>query len=136
MIRVGLNRKRVRDPMATPREVGEAYWQAEVSRDVERILSYFHHDAVFHPVTGPLIGHDQIRTFYDGMGDEFPGLEVKVVRDITNGDQAALEWEAILINGSGERYPICGVNLVKVRDGKFEHVRAFYDPSTFPKPGK
>jgi hypothetical protein len=28
-----------------------------------------------------------------------------------------------------------GVNLVKVRDGKFTHVRAYFDPTQFPQPG-
>src|SRR5260221_452514 len=64
--------------MTTPREIGESYWRAEERRDIDAILSHFHADAVFHPVAGPLYGHDQIRTFYEGMGDEFPGLEVTV----------------------------------------------------------
>ena len=120
--------------MTTPREVGESYWRAEARRDVEGVLSHFHSDATFHPVTGPLVGHDQIRTFYDGMGDDFPGLEVTVVRDITAGDEAALEWAAVLIDRAGKRFPIYGVNLVRIRDGKFTHVRAYYDPTTFPQP--
>lgn len=120
--------------MATPREVGESYWRAEERRDVEGVLSHFHTDAVFHPVAGPLVGHDQIRTFYEGMGDDFPGLEVKVVRDITEGDEAALEWAAVLIDRAGNRFPIYGVNLVRIRDGKFTHVRAYYDPTKFPQP--
>ncbi len=110
--------------MTTPREVGESYWRAEERRDVEGVLSHFHTDATFHPVTGPLVGHAQIRTFYDGMGDDFPGLEVTVVR----------EWEAVLIDRAGKRFPINGVNLVRIRDGKFTHVRAYYDPTTFPQP--
>jgi ketosteroid isomerase-like protein len=121
--------------MTTPREVGESYWRAEARRDIEGVLSHFHPDAVFHPVAGPLVGHDQIRTFYEGMGDDFPGLEVTVVRDITSGDEAALEWAAVLIDRDGNRFPIYGVNLVKVKDGKFTHVRAFFDPTQFPQPG-
>lgn len=121
--------------MPTPREVGASYWRAEESRDVEAVLAHFHSDATFHPATGPLVGHDQIRTFYDGMGDEFPGLEVSIVRDVTNGDEAALEWAAVLIDRDGNRYPIYGVNLVRIRGDKFEHVRAYYDPTQFPRPG-
>ena len=86
-------------------------------------------------MAGPLVGHDQIRTFYEGMGDEFPGLELTVVRDITSGDEAALEWAAVLIDRQGNRFPIYGVNLVNVRDGKFTHVRAYFDPTQFPQPG-
>jgi steroid delta-isomerase len=120
---------------ASPREVAESYWRAEESRSVEAVLSHFHQDAVFHPATGPLKGHDQIRTFYDGMGDTFPGLEVTITHEISAGNEAALEWEAVLIDHDGERFPIRGVNVVRVRDGKFEHVSAYYDPTQFPAPG-
>jgi ketosteroid isomerase-like protein len=72
--------------------------------------------------------------FYEGMGDDFPGLEVTVVRDITSGEEAALEWAAVLIDRAGNRFPIYGVNLVRIRDGKFTHVRAYYDPTKFPQP--
>jgi ketosteroid isomerase-like protein len=120
---------------ATPREVAESYWRAEESHNVEHVLAHFHADATFHPPAGPLVGHDQIRTFYDGMGDTYPGLEVRIVHEVSSGDEAALEWEADLIDPAGKRFPICGVNLVRVRDGKFTHVRAYFDPTSFPQPG-
>jgi limonene-1,2-epoxide hydrolase len=120
----------------TPREVAESYWKAEESRDVERVLEHFQPDATFHPVAGPLVGHDQIRTFYEGMGDTYPGLEVRIVHEVSSGDEAALEWEADLIDPGGNRIPICGANFVRVRDGKFTHVRAYFDPTSFPQPGQ
>jgi ketosteroid isomerase-like protein len=120
----------------TPRAVAESYWRAEESRDIEAILAHFHEDAVFHPVAGPLRGHAEIRTFYDGMGDTFPGLEVSIVHEITSGDESCLEWEATLIDHAGARIPIRGVNVVKVRDGRFAAVRAYFDPTQFPTPGR
>ncbi|WP_127360497.1 nuclear transport factor 2 family protein [Actinacidiphila soli] len=120
---------------ATPREVAESYWRAEESRDIARILSHFHEDAVFHPVSGPLKGHAEIRTFYDGMGDAFPGLEVTITHEISSGDEACLEWEAVLIDHDGVRIPIRGVNVVHVHDGKFASVRAYFDPTQFPTTG-
>jgi ketosteroid isomerase-like protein len=120
---------------ASPRAVAESYWRAEERRDVEAVLEHFHEDAVFHPVSGPLVGRAEIRTFYDGMGDTFPGLSVSIVHEIGNGDEAALEWEAILTARDGVEYPIRGVNVVRVRDGKFERVTAYFDPTQFPTPG-
>jgi ABC-type uncharacterized transport system ATPase subunit len=78
----------------------------------------------------------QIRTFYAGMGDTYPGLEVHIVREISSGDEAPLEWEADLIAADGKRFPIYGMNFVKVRDGKFTHVRAYFDPTSFPQPSE
>jgi ketosteroid isomerase-like protein len=119
----------------TPREISESYWRAEESRSVDAVLAHFHEDAVFHPVTGKLSGHDEIRTFYEGMGDTFPGLEVTIVNEVRFGDEAALEWEATLIDHRGAEYPIRGVNIVRIRGDKFEHVSAYYDPTQFPTPG-
>lgn len=118
----------------TPREVAESYWRAEESRNVELVLAHFHPDATFHPVAGPLVGHAEIRTFYDGMGDTYPGLEVRIVHEISSGDEAALEWEADLIDPAGNRFPISGANFVEVRDGKFTYVRAYFDSTSFPQP--
>jgi hypothetical protein len=61
---------------------------------------------------------------------------VRIVHEITWGDEAALEWEADLINHEGTRFPICGSNFVKVREGKFTYVRAYFDPTSFPQPGQ
>ena len=119
---------------SSARLVAETYWRAEESRDVSRVLSNFHEDAVFHPVSGPLHGRDEIATFYTGMGDTFPGLEVSIVHEVASGNEASLEWEATLIDHDGQRYPIRGVNIVKVRDGKIAHMRAYYDPTQFPAP--
>jgi ketosteroid isomerase-like protein len=119
----------------TPREVAESYWRAEETRSVEAVLSHFHEDAVFHPVTGPLKGHAEIRTLYDDMGETFPGLEVTITHEVSSGNEAALEWEAILIDSEGNRYPIRGVNIVRVSFGKFDHVTAYYDTTQFPTPG-
>jgi ketosteroid isomerase-like protein len=117
-----------------PRSIAEAYWRAEESRDVQRVLSTFHEDAVFHPVAGPLTGHTEIATFYAGMGDTFPGLRVEIVHEVSNGDEAALEWEATLTDHAGIDYPIRGVNIVRVRDGKIAHMTAYFDPTQFPTP--
>ena len=119
----------------TPREVSESYWRSEESRSVDAVLAHFHEDAVFHPVAGPLSGHAEIRTFYEGMGDTFPGLDVTIVHEIRSGDEAALEWEATLTDRRGKKYPIRGVNIVCVRGEKFERVTAYYDPTQFPVPG-
>lgn len=35
---------------------------------------------------------------------------------------------------AGKRFPVNGVNLVRIRDGKFTHVHAYYDPTKFPQP--
>ena len=68
-------------------------------------------------------------TVYDASGKDFPGLEVEIVNEFTVGDQAALEWHATLTNTKGEKFEIDGVNIIKIRDGKFQWVHAYFDPT-------
>jgi ketosteroid isomerase-like protein len=68
------------------------------------------------------------------MGDAFPGLEVSIVHELSSGDEAALEWEAVLIDHEGIRYPLRGVNVVEVDGGRIRRMRSYFDPNQFPTP--
>lgn len=114
----------------TPRQVAEAYWAAECTRDLAALLAYYHDDAVVRPPSGPpLTGHAQIATFYEDEIGQYPGLEVRIVHELSDGPRAALEWEAVFTDHEGNRYSQRGVNIVGVRDGKFEFVHAYFDPT-------
>ncbi len=113
-----------------PGAVAEAYWAAECTRDLAAVLSFFHDDAEVRPPTGPpLRGHAEIATFYADEINDYPGLEVAIVHEVTDGPEAALEWEAVLTDHGGRRHAFRGVNVVRVRDGKFEWFRAYFDPT-------
>lgn len=119
----------VASSLVTPREVAEAYWAAECTRDLDAVLAYYHEDAVVRPPSGqPLRGHEQIATFYADEIRDYPRLEVEIVHEVSDGNDAALEWEAVLTDHDGGRHRFRGINVVRVRDGKFESVRAYFDP--------
>ena len=112
--------------MATsPREVAESYWRAECSREIEAILDHFHPDAEFIAPGVALRGHGEIRGFYADAIARFPGLEVTVGPDLTVGDEACIEWQAVMIDHDGERHAAAGANVIRVADGKFERVRVY-----------
>ena len=79
-----------------------------------------------------LHGHAEIRTFYEDSIGRFPILEVAIVHEVRQGNEAALEWEAAVTDHSGRRYPFTGVNIIRVEDGKFRWVHAYFDLSTLP----
>lgn len=119
--------------MKTPqREIAESYWVAECARDTEKVLEHYNADARFVAPGWDLVGHDQIREYYDTSGKRFPGLEVDVVFDFADGDVGAVEWEAVLIDAKGVRHPLKGVNVITLKDGKFQEVRAYFDTSLLP----
>ncbi|MCC6793264.1 MAG: nuclear transport factor 2 family protein [Thermomicrobiales bacterium] len=115
----------------TPREVAESYWRAECRRDMDAILAHYHPDAEFRPAGAMLRGHDEIRTFYQDSIDRFPGLECTILHEVSHGNEASLEWQALLIDHDGVRHPLVGVNVVRVSGGKFVSVHAYFDQSTF-----
>ena len=116
--------------MKTAREIAESYWAAECQRDLEAVLDHYLPDAVVHPPSGPVFrGLDEIASFYTDEMRDFPGLEVRIVHETGDASEAALEWEAVLIDHAGVRHPFRGVNVVRVRDDRFESVRAYFDPA-------
>lgn len=116
----------------SPREVAESYWDVECQRDLDAILAHYHEDAVMQPPGQVLRGHNEIRTFYEDSISRFPILEVEIVHEVRNGDEAALEWSAAVTDHQGNRYPFTGVNIIKVEDGKFRSVHAYFDLSVLP----
>lgn len=113
----------------TPRQVAESYWRAECAHDIPAILSHYHKDAVFVPPGKRLVGHDEIKTFYEESFRRFKGLDVTIVHDLSSGERAAIEWKAVLTDALGKSYDLFGINVIKVRDGKFEEVRSYFDPA-------
>ncbi len=116
--------------MKTPREIAESYWRAECARDLATVLEHYHPEAVVYPPSGPpLRGREQIATFYVDEMRDYPGLEVDIVHEIGSGDEAALEWEAVLTDHEGVRHPFRGVNIVRTSEGMLKAVRAYFDPA-------
>jgi ketosteroid isomerase-like protein len=122
--------------MRTPREVSESYWVAECRRDIEAVMAHYLPDAVYQDGGGRLVGHDQIRTFYEGSIRDFPGLQVSILKEFPRTpDESALQVHAILTDHDGQRFVINGLIVITVRDGKLASVRCFEDPLMPESPG-
>ena len=117
--------------MRTPRQVSESYWAAECRRDIDGVMAHYHADGSYEGPDGLRRGQAAIRKSYEDSARDYPGLEVRIVREFSAGpDCAALEFDAVLIDAGGTRFQVRGVNVVVVRDGKFVSVRSFEDPPT------
>jgi ketosteroid isomerase-like protein len=115
--------------MRTPREVSESYWAAECRRDVDGVMAYYHPDGTYEEPGGLHRGYAEIRKAYEDSARDYPGLEVRIVREFSGTpESSALEYDAVLIDAGGGRFRVRGVNVVVVRDGKFESVRSYEDP--------
>lgn len=113
--------------MPTNFDIARAYWDAEITRDLDAIMAFYRDDATFVAPGWNLQGHDAIRGFYANASDLYPGLEVAIVHETTSGAESACEWQSVLITSAGIRYPLRGINCMTVIGGKFAVVRSFYD---------
>jgi ketosteroid isomerase-like protein len=114
--------------MRTPYEVSESYWAAECRRDVDGVMAHYLPDATYEDGGGLRRGQAEIRRAYEDSARDWPGLEVRIVREFVHSpDTSGLEFDAVLIDGNGRRFQVRGVNVVTVRDGRFVSVRSYED---------
>jgi uncharacterized protein (TIGR02246 family) len=108
------------------------YWDAEESRDIERILSAFHPEATWTgPTGGVLRGREEIRSYYEKSAAEYPGLVVTIGRTYTHADEGAIEWSAELRSPDGSPTILKGVNLMTQADGLITSLTAYFDASLY-----
>ena len=115
--------------MRTPREVAASYWATECRREVDGVMAHYQPDATYQDGSGLRTGHAEIRQFYAESARDYPGLEVRIVREYVAGrDRSAFEVVAVLIDHAGHRFGIQGLNAMVVRDGKIASLRCYEDP--------
>ena len=114
----------------TPRNVVENYWRIECTRDVDAVLACYDEKAeLLVPGLGRLVGHEQIRRFYQQSVDQYPFLEVDIVGAIENGDQGAFEWRSVFRDQNGVVFRLKGANLIRISGDRFLEVHVYYDPA-------
>lgn len=120
--------------MSTIADIARRYWEAEASRDLDAIMSFFTPDAMWRGPGVDLRGHEAIRSYYADSAAAFPGLEVQVGRVNGDDDEAAVEWTAAFTNERGERFEAGGVNIMRREGDKIASLHAFWDPSVLGSP--
>ncbi len=99
------------------KQIARALWDAEASRDLDRIMSFFTPDADWASTTSRRKGHREIREYYAAAAAQFPGLTVEIGRVIGDDSEAAIERHAVFTDRGGRKYPQSGVSLFQTRRG-------------------
>ncbi|PSR19932.1 MAG: hypothetical protein C7B45_17475 [Sulfobacillus acidophilus] len=117
-------------------DIAEQYWRAEETRDVAAILDYYHADGeLIVPEMGKLRGHSEIKLFYEASINRFPSLQVEILSGFEVGERGAFEWRARFLDHEGRQWNLQGVNVVTVRDNRFEKVHVYYDSALLDESG-
>jgi NAD(P)-dependent dehydrogenase (short-subunit alcohol dehydrogenase family) len=123
--------------MKTAEEITRAYWQAEESRDLGRILAFFAPDADWRGPDIHLRGHEEIRRFYAERAAAYPELEVEVRRVLGGDREAALEYSATLRDNEGNERHLSGVNVIRTDGEHIVSLTTYFDRAQiFPPSGR
>jgi NAD(P)-dependent dehydrogenase (short-subunit alcohol dehydrogenase family)/ketosteroid isomerase-like protein len=113
----------------TIEQIARAFLEAEASRDLDRIVSFFSPDADWGSATGKRKGHAAIREYYAGAVARFPGLTIEVGRVYGDDTDAALEWHAVFTDRGGHTYPLSGVSLFRREGELISSLMRYEDPT-------
>jgi ketosteroid isomerase-like protein len=112
--------------MGTAESISRSYWQAELARDLEGVMSHYREDSVFE-VPGVRLEGPEIRRFYENSFKTFPTHEHEILRVIGDDRLACIEWRGAMTGHDGRRRTFTGVNLVEVDGERFISLRAYFD---------
>ncbi|MGH9615886.1 MAG: SDR family oxidoreductase [Acidobacteriaceae bacterium] len=115
--------------MKTIEQIARAFLDAESSRNLDRIMSFFTPDADCGSATSRRKGHAAIREYFAGAAAQFPGLTVEVGRVYGNDTEAAIEWHAVFTDRGDRSYPLSGVDLFR-REGELIASLTHYEDPT------
>ncbi|HET7103872.1 MAG TPA: SDR family NAD(P)-dependent oxidoreductase, partial [Terracidiphilus sp.] len=110
-------------------QLARAFWEAESSQDLDRIVSFFTRDADCGSGTSRHRGHEAIREYYAGAAAQFLGLTIEVGRVYGNDLEAAIERHVILTDSSGRTYQQSGVDLFRRQGGLIASLTRYEEPT-------
>lgn len=115
--------------MSQIHRVSRAYWDAEESRDLDRILSFFTDDITWEAPGLRATSREELAPFYAASAAAYPRLRVTIGRVLGGDQEASLEWRAVFTAPDGLNVPARGVNVMRLRDGKISALDCYMDPN-------
>ncbi len=111
-------------------EVVNEYFDAICNLDCEAWIATFAADAVSHEPGNPLVGHDALRAFFNGVAAGFETIEMRPDRIFVVGNEAGVKWSASGTGKTGRTVKFEGVDVFTLNDdGKIQTMKGFWDPA-------
>jgi steroid delta-isomerase-like uncharacterized protein len=120
------------------REVVESYFGALARRDADAAAKLLDPEVVEEITSvGVLRGPEEIRSFFAGLFEAVPDIELTIDQILSDGDHVALSWRMSgtftggpLFNGvqaTGGQMTLRGCDMIEVRDGLIVRNSAYQD---------
>ena len=114
-------------PEKMVRDAVSAYFDAIRAGDAKAWVNTFAPDAVSHDPYGtpPNEGHDELRAFFDSLGDAFQHLAMYEENVFVAGNGAAVKWRGEGVGHTGKKVTFEGIDVFEINpDGTIQTVRA------------
>jgi limonene-1,2-epoxide hydrolase len=111
----------------SPTDVVRAFCAAWSAFDLDRIMSFFSDDAVYHNIpVDPLTGHDAIRSMIAMFTTGTDGIEFRVLHLAADGPVVLTERVDVFVRAEGTiELPVMGT--FEVHDGRITAWRDYFD---------
>lgn len=118
------------------KDVFEQWISAFQAKDVERVVSLYHDDAVNWQIAdSPVEGREKIREMMLSFFTSFPDAYTYIENIMYDGDWAAWEWtgggtflkDVGSIKATGRRFEIRGCGFFLIQEGKIKLQRGYWD---------
>lgn len=114
-----------------PAELVTEFCALWANPDLERILSYFTEDAVYHNIPmAPADGKAAIRELLPVMLDGMEGIDFVVHRQVAQGNLVMNERTDVMRRTDGGRLELPVMGAFEVRDGRIAAWRDYFDLAT------
>ena len=115
----------------SPDEVVTEFCKKWASPDPDVLASYFTEDAVYHNIPmEPVNGREAIKEFVAGFTAGFDGIDLKVHRQISDGNVVMNERTDVMRRKDGGEIPLPVTGVFEVVDGKIAAWRDYFDLAT------
>lgn len=116
---------------ADPAELVTEFCALWANPDLDRILSYFTDDAVYHNIPmAPAEGKEAIRELLPIMLDGIEGIDFEVHRQVAEGNLVMNERTDVMRRTDGGRLELPVMGAFEVRDGRIAAWRDYFDLAT------
>jgi hypothetical protein len=113
-------------------EMLDALVAAFNAHDVDRVMTFFHHDCTMDGPRGPSphgrrwVGTDEVRAAVAERFAGLPDVHYGGVRHLVAGDRAVTEWTLTGTTPEGERIEVRGCDHLEFREGKVVRKDSFW----------
>lgn len=116
-------------PEAVTKVINE-YFDAICNLNCEAWVATFATDAVSHEPGNPLVGHDALRAFFNGVAAGFETIEMRPDQIFVVGNEAGVKWSASGVGKTGRPAKFEGMDVFTLNDdGKIQTMKGFWDPA-------